>query len=394
MSVLARAGTPAMVGEYALGLAITGPVFMLTNLQMRGVQATDAQREYRFSDYLCVRLLTTAVALLVVGGIVAHTRHGATTVAVILAVGFAKALESVSDVYYGLFQQRERMDRIAVSLILRGVLSLALGAAVLFVSHSLLGAALAMAAAWAVVLFAYDVRQARGLAAESVPEPKHVRPDHAGRSRHLARLVWLAAPLGVVTCLISLTANVPRYFIDHYLGLGDVGIYSAIGYLTVAGNTVVGALAQSATPRLAVDRARGDRDAFFRLLVKLAGIGAVLGVGGVAIAVVAGPAVLKVLYGPEYAGYGDVLVLAMAAGGVGYVASFLGYGMTAARYFRVQAPLFLAVAASVVLASALLIPPYHLRGAAWAMLVGMAVQLAGVSAIILHIRRHFLPEAA
>ena len=42
-----------------------------------------------------------------------------------MAVALAKAIESVSDVFYGSLQQHERMDRIAISMILKGIVSLA-----------------------------------------------------------------------------------------------------------------------------------------------------------------------------------------------------------------------------------------------------------------------------
>ena len=59
LSVLAKLGSPSIVGQYALGLAITAPVFMLTNLQLRGVQATDARHEFAFADYFTLRLIST-----------------------------------------------------------------------------------------------------------------------------------------------------------------------------------------------------------------------------------------------------------------------------------------------------------------------------------------------
>src|SRR5690349_21224091 len=54
--VLAKLGSPEIVGQFALALAVTAPVFMFTNLQTRGVQATDARKEYAFGDYLALRL--------------------------------------------------------------------------------------------------------------------------------------------------------------------------------------------------------------------------------------------------------------------------------------------------------------------------------------------------
>ena len=53
--VLAKLGTPEMVGQFTLGLAITTPLIMFTNLQLRAVQATDASRQYKFGDYFALR---------------------------------------------------------------------------------------------------------------------------------------------------------------------------------------------------------------------------------------------------------------------------------------------------------------------------------------------------
>src|SRR5208283_4635069 len=131
LMVLAKLGSPEWVGQFALGLALTAPVIMLTNLQLRVIQATDARREYRFGHYLALRLVTTALSLFVIAGIACGYRLG--TALVILAVGLAKAFASLSDVVYGLLQAHERMDRIALSMMIKGQLSLAaLGATVFF----------------------------------------------------------------------------------------------------------------------------------------------------------------------------------------------------------------------------------------------------------------------
>src|SRR5262249_33512279 len=65
--VLAKLASPESVGRFALGLAVTAPVVMLSNLQLRGVLATDARQEHPYTDYLTLRLFTTSGALAVVG---------------------------------------------------------------------------------------------------------------------------------------------------------------------------------------------------------------------------------------------------------------------------------------------------------------------------------------
>src|SRR5689334_8730460 len=64
--VLAKLGSPEMVGQFTLGLAVTAPIIMFTNLQLRSVQATDAKKQYIFSDYLGLRLTSVAIALLII----------------------------------------------------------------------------------------------------------------------------------------------------------------------------------------------------------------------------------------------------------------------------------------------------------------------------------------
>ena len=380
LMVLAKLGSPEMVGQFALGLAVTTPIIMFANLQLRGVQATDARREYRFGHYLALRLLTTALALLVITGIVFGIGYRQKTALVILAVGASKAFESISDVVYGLLQHHERMDRIALSMMIKGLLSLsALGAAV-YLTRSVFWGASALAVVWAILLIAYDLpngeRVLNGRGSESL-RPCWDLPE-------LVRLAWLSLPLGFVMMLVSLNTNIPRYFIQHYLGERELGIFAAMFYLMVAGNTIIAALGQSASPRLAMYYASRDLKAFRRLLGRLVGLGAALGVAGILVALVLGHKLLSVLYRPEYAEHTAVFVWLMVAASVGYVASFLGYGMTAARYFRSQLPLFGLSGAACALGCLWLVPRFGLMGAAWAGLASLIVQLIGSLVINAH----------
>src|SRR6202167_3036709 len=75
LSVLAKLGNPAVVGQYALALAISAPIFMFTNLQLRGVQATDARHQYQFADYFTLRCLATLVGVLTISDVVALSHY-------------------------------------------------------------------------------------------------------------------------------------------------------------------------------------------------------------------------------------------------------------------------------------------------------------------------------
>ncbi len=395
LMVLAKLGSPEMVGQFALGLAVTAPIIMLTNLQLRAVQATDARKEYQFGDYLGLRLISTVLAFLIIGGIVLFTGYRLETALVILAVGLAKAFEAFSDVFYGLLQQHERMDRIAQSMILKGLLSLITLGIIVYLTDSVLWGSLGLALAWALILAGYDLRSGALVLRRETPAKNVSSTDIVSqRSLYprwnvstLSRLTWLALPLGIAMMLISLNTNIPRYFVERNLGEYELGIFAALAYLMVAGNTVIAALGQSSSPRLAKHYAANDLSAFYRLLLKLVSLGILLGTIGTCAASIAGREILTLLYRPEYANFSDVFLWLVMAAGIGYVSSFLGYSITATRMFHYFIAPYALVTMINLGCSALLIPAHGLQGAAWTIMITNLASCVVPIMILLSIRR-------
>ena len=387
--VLAKLGSPEMVGQFTLGLAVTAPIILFANLQLRQIQTTDVDRKYQFSDYLRLRLICAGLSLLTICIITLTAGYRWETSLVILVIGVAKVLESISDVFHGLFQYHERMDRIALSLMIKGPLSLLMLGIGTWLTGNVLGGTVGLAAVWAIVLVFYDIPNGLIiLKAETGREPAVSSQQHwlqpSVNLSTLRSLVGLALPLGLVMMLISLNVNIPRYFIEHHLGDRELGIFSALSYLMVAGNIVVSALGQSASPRLAQYYTAGKSKDFQNLLVKTVLIGAMLGGIFILMAAIAGQQILTLLYRPEYAERGYLFLLLMVAAGIGYVASFLGYGMTAAQYFRVQLPLFTVATGISALTCFWLIPSQGLIGAAVAAIVSAIIQTILSLGVIIH----------
>jgi O-antigen/teichoic acid export membrane protein len=376
--VLAKLGSPEMVGRFALALAVTAPVFMLTNLQLRAVQATDVMGRYAFGDYLALRLLATALAMAVMLGLVVLSGYPFETAVVVFVIGLAKAFESISDAIYGLVQRHERMDLISRSMILKGSASIGIFGTVVALTGSLAWAAAGLACAWCLVLVTYDL----GLVRRFAPSSRIGASPQWSLSTSF-RLAKLSLPLGLTMLFISLNANVPRYFIEHHAGTRALGFFAAVAYLMVAGSLVVNALGQTAAPRLARYYAAVDTRAFRALLLKLCGVAGIVGAGGVLVAAVVGKQVLRLLYRADYASYSDVFTYLMIAAGIGHVASIVGYGMTAARLFKPQVPLFSIVLLISLIASLRLIPVYGLRGAAAALILASIAQLFGSLVVLL-----------
>lgn len=371
LSLVAKLGGAGMLGEYAWAVALSAPPVMLSHLNLRAVLATDSARRYPLGDYLAARLAATVAGLVVVAAIAAVAAHDRRTAILVLLAGVAQSAETLSDLYYGAMQRRERMDLVARSMMARGVLSAAAPGAVLALGGGLMAALAALAGVRFLVLALYDRR--RGTEGES--------RARTGR-RAVRDILATALPLGAVLLLVSLNANLPRYAIERFRGLGELGAFAALASFMAAGSAVVNALGQAALPRLADTFRRGDAREFRALALKLSAVVLALGAAGIAGAALLGRPLLGLLFRPEYARYAGALVGLMAAAALVYAAGAFGYVVTGARAFKAQAPLFLGVAAASGAVSWLLVPRFGIAGAAWALAVSAAVQLAGEAWIL------------
>lgn len=365
---------PAAVGQFALGLAISGPILVLASLQLRSVQVSDAAHRNHFSEYLGLRLVTSALALAAIAAAAFAFARSAVAIAVIILVGAARVVESVSDVYCGLMQQHERLERVAISSVLRGTLSLLAFTLALWLDGGLLVALCAMVAANLVVWWIWDLRNARLLA------PAELMPRFAAGV--LPDLARTALPLGVVGMLLSLNAYAPQYALKLLGGEAELGVFAALVYAALAIRVVINAAGQSAAPRLARLYESGEAAAFRALQTRLLVFGLLVGLATVLIAGVFGRDLLRILFGDAYAAEANLFVSLAAISALMHIVSLQGYAVTASRTFSLQLPVSFLTAAGTVAVAWLLIPRYGLPGAAAAMLAGALIQGVGYAVLL------------
>ncbi len=379
---IARLGSPKLLGEYTLGLALSAPILLFANLHLRSVLFTDSRSRYSFRDYFALRCITTTAALAAILVVPYFLGYDHGTLAVVAAVALSKAPDSFSDIVYGLLQKHERFDIVGQSMSIRGALGTVSLLLVLRLTGSVAVAALALCVVWALVFFAFDLVASRDFrphrAGLSVPRPIFMIST-------LSALVRVAAPLGFASMLVSLLTNIPRYFIEGTLGTAALGVFAAQSYFLIAGSMVVNSLGQTFAPRMANLVAKGELDGFRLLLRRLVRFSVLLGIVGILAASLFGQQVLARLYGPEYVDRAIVLVLIMLAAAFGYLVNALGFALTALRQFRPQPFAFAAMVAASASSSALLVPARGLQGAALSMCF---TNLVGVLllAILLRIR--------
>jgi O-antigen/teichoic acid export membrane protein len=368
LATVAKLGNSAMVGSFALGLAISAPVMLFCDLRLRSILASDARAEFPFWDYLTVRIGTSITGVLVIT--LAALWYDRRTCVLIVLIGIAKAFESLSDVTYGLLQRNDRMRRLALSQSFKGPLSVLSVGAGLYATANVIYAGFGLAFAWGALFLLFDFPYAWRLSA-SRAEPKPVR----GNRKRLLLLVRTAAPLGLAAMIGSLSVNIPRYFLEASHGRSALGYFTAIFYASIVIGRIVTALSEALVPRLA-QAYLTDRSVFAalfsRCLLLVAGLG-FLGVGG---SVLLGGRFLAALYRPEYARFEGLLTVVMVYGAVSGASTALTYALTATRRLTPQARIAALTMIVTLLASATLIPRYGIDGAAWVLCAAASVEVA------------------
>lgn len=381
--VIARVGTAELVGQYGFALALTAPVFLLAGMSLRVLQVTDASSQFSFSQYASLRLLGMAAALIGVAAIAVVVGVSTDVVLLVVALGFTKAVEGISDIVFGEFQASSRLDLVARSLVVKSASTVVVFSGTLVLTHNLVLASVAIGIVWSIRLITFDLpnlmglwgreRGLFGIAKDAVDAMSRSCRD----MRALVLLVGLAIPTAITASVSSLSINVPRYVLEWSHGSAELGVFTTLAYPLVAGDIVASAVSQAALPRLAHFYWQGDMHSVRALMNKLMLIA--LGLSGLALvaASTVGPYVIGLLFGPHYAGQRGVFLVLVGAMGIGFLNWFLNAVLQSARTFR--ALMHIQVAALVVqcVLSLLLVPRYGLAGGAWSMVGTGAIQALG-----------------
>ena len=369
-----KLGSSGDAGLYVIALAIVQPLFHFTDFNLRQIFVTDTKNRWEFRDYLSHRLVcslggvSTAFLLALVFYWESKSVINAT-----FFMGLAVAGQSFSELMHALFQKKERFDIIAWSLILRGLLSLFVTAFVFLSTRSVIASLVALASARFVSICIFDFPAAcLILGYKNIFHiPKPLMPRFSPHT--LGKMTWLGLPLAVNMGLLSLTPQIPRFFLEEHAGRSAVGQFGSMAMLMSVGLMIANSLGIAMSQRFALAHSKGDRHGFLRLTLILIGTVLAIGCAGLIVIPFAGSWILTVAYSKEYSGLTDVFWLIMFGATFGFVGNALGYPITAARKFKVQPLICFIQVAITCLGCYFWVPGHGMTGAAWAVAVANIV---------------------
>lgn len=366
--VLAKYSNPALVGQYSLALAITTPLYALSNFQLRGLISTDVSDEYSVDVYFSLRILMSFFVVIIISIYCFVFFENSGVRYVILLVGLAKAIESGSDIVYGYLQKYGLVNSIVKSLVIRGFFGLLSYCVGIVFFNSVVISSVFLCFLWLFVLIFFDLNLVK---ISFFLFRKYVLSCNYA---NMWRLFVVAFPMGFVLCLNSFAMNIPRYLLAYNLGENELGYYTAIFNFVLIGSTIITATCQVVSPSLARNYIE-NKFKFVILVTKLFLVVLFLGICAIFASVFFGKNILIFFYTEKYGDYSHLFTLTMLCGSVLYCVSVLGSAVTAARSFRPQAWMSLISLVVVGVASYILIPNYKIEGGIWALIIGYSSYL-------------------
>ena len=388
--LVAKFASAEILGAFSASLAWSAPIVTFLMLQLRGAYVADTDRDFTFGTYYALRVVCMLIAagvLLVVLAWRAASEPIWLFSLMFAAVCAGKLVWGLGEIHWGVFQERERLDLLAWTHVLRGLVMLVPFAILLPLYRGLIEGGLstthlAAGTVWAISATAFGWL----LIAQLFDRPKAKaigNLDHRWTWDALARLARQTAPLGMVVLILAVCEQLPQIVID---GLGpeakdQLGYFSAMVNVFLPINMLIVALGLASANRIATYY-NTDHRAFISLIGKLIGLTAAIGAAALVAVLLFGDLLLRVLYQPDYAAFTTEFVIIMAGGALLLLASLMGIVVTSIRQYWIQVPIQIVVLAATAAVAGVAIPADPVSGGAWTFLTRGAVQ-AGLYALVL-----------
>lgn len=336
----------------------------IASYEVRPFQSTDLEERFRFQEYYGLRLITCLVMTVICAGYVFGFQYTGEKASVVFAVCMFKMLDSFSDLFQGLFQQKNHLEYAGQALSLRIAVAGGAYILVLGLTKSPLLAAWAMPLSSIPCIALFDMRLAKRFADRVAP----VFHWDACKKILVECFPLFASAFMNMYILNASKIQVDRvaphlqgYWTPIYMPAAVINLFSIFAF----------------RPMLTMLRAQwsdGENRAFLKSVGILVGwvvLVTLLALGG---GYLLGIPVLQLLYGLDLGAYRGVLMLVLVGGGFNAMATVLYYVITVMRrqYFLIlgEGITFL----STLLLTPILVEHRGLQGAALAYLACMVIR--------------------
>lgn len=249
-------------GLLQLAITTTNIFFAISCYNMRTYQISDTKNEYTYGDYIGVRIVTAAIAIvLCVVYAIAWSFSFKAIICTTLYM-FFKLSETFSDVLHGINQKNYRMDYICVSLCMRGASSvIAFVLAILLFDDVLIAVAL-MGVVCSLEVWFYDVKITRQFGS--------IKPVF--NKKIVFKLLWVCMPAVISSAAFTAITSVPRQTLVAVQSEDALGYYGTVATPLLVVQILATSIFNPMLTQLSEYYSQGEIAAFVKRIAKNLGL--------------------------------------------------------------------------------------------------------------------------
>ena len=352
------------VGYFTLAFAVSAPIFMFFNLQLKSIYVVDHRRTNYDYNYFIIRIICIILALICLS-IYTYINHY--NFLILFLVGLIKAIESLFDIIHADFQKKESMSCMAISIILQSLLSLIVFTIALLLTNSLISSLISIIVVMIVILSIYDLRIFLKINSINTLY-MHFMKSHFYKKNNLIfikKLLFNALPLGISVFIGSYLTNLPRIYVERYLGIEQLAYFGAMSYMAIGFFQLLLPIQTILRPRLAKLLKQHKWNEFIKYLNVSIFLTIIFGSILMSTFYLVGEYVLIKVYNDNYTSYLNILLLLMLGQIILTSTGYLNIAVQTFHIFKLQLLVSVFLLFIVFLIGPILINTFNMNGAAY-----------------------------
>ena len=357
LMVLTRSLDMEYAGIFTIAWAIANLVITIGKYGVRNYQVTDVNEKYSFNDYFSNRVIVSILMIIFtciyVCFLSISNQYAFDKTVIVFLMCYLKLIDSVEDVFHGMYQQHERLDVASKCMSIRLILSTVCLCVCSIIFKDLLISSI-ITCVFSTLIFVYLLK-----ITYSIFNLPKIQFDFFNAKRILKDCF----PIFAGSFLSFYILNAPKYAIDALLSSELQAYYGFISMPVFVIGLLNNFVFQPILTTVANCYETKNKDQFFQLIKRQIVVILIITIVALIGSYVLGIPVLSILYNCDLSNYKVDLLILMLGGGI---LAYVGFLTTIITLMRNQNIILIGYVIGGVLAivlSQLVVSLYGLRGA-------------------------------
>ena len=207
MIVITRINGLEDAGNFSITFATASIFYVFAVYSGRSCHTTDIEEKIKDKDYIVSRIITCFITIILIGIFVLLNNYEVHKNIMLILLCIWRCLEAFSDVFYGIMQKNNVLDKVGKSLTIKSIVSLILFIVIDIITQNIIYACLILVIVSIIILLFYDMPQAL----------KYTKTEEKIKINNVKIIYKTEFFIFVNSFLTIYLLNAPKYAIEKYL---------------------------------------------------------------------------------------------------------------------------------------------------------------------------------